>query len=272
MSRYTPVQELAALLHCEALAMLWSYFDESGTHGDARVTCIAGYVGTPEEWTHVENQWQQILAPYAPLGLTWWHSKDMPGKRGVFENIDTATKDQIEAALVKVVLNSELQVIWNGIDTRAFNEAVTPQLDGRVLKPYDLCFYWIIRQLELYRQRQGDKERIGMVFAVQNEYNARSEAALNSWQSWGVLENLGPIAFDYPYRTPALQPADMIGHEMYRCWLKVANGASQFTASNLLSDLSRNGLKHGGFATEESLRNALSAEAWSDPRFLEAAQ
>lgn len=269
MSRYTSVRELAAFLHCEALAMLWSYFDESGTHGDSRVTCIAGYVGAEDEWTHVESQWQAILEPYGPQGLTWWHSSDKVGKKGVFENINTPTKNDIERALIEVVKNSELQVIWNAIDTADFEKFVVPQFNGRdPFKPYDLCFYWIIRQLQFWRSENGCSERIGTMFALQDEYNERSDMALNSWQSWGLLRALGPLSFDSPQCVPALQPADMLGNEMYRCWLKVTQGATkEFVVSDRLRDLSRNGLKHGGFATGESLANVLTDEAWNNPPF-----
>lgn len=253
--------------------MFWSYFDESGTHGDSRVTCIVGYVGTEDEWTHVESQWQSILEPYNHLGLTWWHSSDQPGKKGVFENISMETKDAIQRALVEIIRESELQVIWNGIDTADFEKFVVPQFNGRhPMKPYDMCFYWVIRQLELWRLDHGFSERIGMMFGVQDEYNKRSEMALASWQSNNMLEWLRPISFDSPKYVSALQPADMLGNEMYRCWLKTTQRTTdRFVATDLLRDLSRNGLELGGFATGEALKtNALSAEAWTSPPFREA--
>jgi hypothetical protein len=135
MSRLA-VLDLAVLLHCEALVMLQAYFDESGMHGDARVTAIAGYVATKDVWAGVESRWQAVLGAYAHLGVTHWHSTDMPGKRGVFENVDAATKDAIRVELVHVLKQSDLCVIWNGIDTADFKKFVTPNLGPRANGAY----------------------------------------------------------------------------------------------------------------------------------------
>jgi hypothetical protein len=251
--------------------MLQAYFDETGTHGDSRVTAIAGYVGTVDEWTHVENQWQEILEPYASLGLTWWHHKDYRGQRGQFAGIGSGVADRILNALVRVISESELQVIWAGVDAEAFS-AVMPAKwrEQRAPKPYDFCFYWIMRQLSLWSSKCQYTGRTGMVFAVQDEYNARSERALASWQSGGVLQHLGPIGFDYPQFLPALQPADILGNEMYRLLEQHQNGGSA-APSRLLQSISKSRLQEGGFATEETLRHYMTdpQDAWVTPKFRE---
>jgi hypothetical protein len=263
---------MAALLHCETLVMLQelqAYFDETGTHGDSRVTAIAGYVGTVAEWTHVENQWQEILEPYAPLGLTWWHHKDYPGQRGQFERIGSETSNLILGALTNVINESDLQVIWAGVDAEAFAALLAEKWRG-AFKPYDFCFYWIMRQLSLWSEKCRYTGRTGMVFAVQDEYNGRSARALESWHSGGVLQHLGPIGFDYPKFLPALQPADILANEMYRL-LEREKTENHSAPSLLLQRISKSRLQEGGFATEETIRHYMTDphDAWANPQFRE---
>jgi Protein of unknown function (DUF3800) len=272
MSRISAL-ELAAFLHCEALVMLQAFFDESGMHGDARVTCIAGYVATADAWASMESRWQAVFDPYRHLGVTHWHSTDMPGLSGVFRNIDAATKDTIRASLVNVLKESDLCVIWNGIDTADFAKFVAPNAGRRKIDPYDMCFYWVIRQLIFWRMRNKFDGRIGMMFGIHDRYNSRSEVSLKSWKQFNLMEELDSISFGYPKNYPPLQSADMLSNEIYRCWLKLVDGRTErFVASDLLIDISRNSLDEGGFANEAALRSALTSDAWTDPQLICARQ
>jgi hypothetical protein len=269
---WTTVADLAGLGHCKALVLLKAYFDESGTHRNPGVTCIAGYVGTVDEWAPVETRWQELLAPYAQHGLTYWHQTDYRARDGQFAGIEPELSDIIFNALVRVIRDSELQVIWNGIDADAFDRVVPPQFAraGREFKPYELCFYWIIRQLDRWRLQRGyqESDRIAMVFAVQDEYNDRSDMTLKSWQRAGLMQEFLPLMFDFPKHVPALQPADILVNEMYRSWLQVKRGTTQdrFVLSDILRDMASNGLEEGGFATEAALRDVVAnPEAWTYP-------
>jgi len=249
--------------------MLQAYFDESGTHGNAKVTAIAGYVATADVWNRVEQQWQEILKPHAHLGLTWWHMSEFRAGKGQYERIGDELGKEILDALVRVIRESELQIIWAGLDNEDYAAAAPRDLRERCA-PYDYCFYWIMRQLAVWSGRRGHDGNIGMMFAIQDEYNKRSESALKSWQAFGLLENLRPLAFDYPKFRPALQPADILSNEMYRLLMRHKSGASS-APSQLLYAISQNRLQEGGFATEETIRHGISdpREAWANPMFRE---
>jgi hypothetical protein len=249
--------------------MLQAYFDESGTHPEAKVTAIAGYVATADVWNRVEDQWQQILKPHAHLGLTWWHMSEFRAGHGQYERVGVELGTRILNDLVSVIRESDLQVIWAGLDNDDYVAAAPRDLQERCA-PYDYCFYWIMRQLAVWSGRRGYDGNIGMMFAIQDQYNKRSESALKSWQAFGLLENLRPLAFDYPRLRPALQPADILSNEMYRLLLRYKSGASS-APSQLLCAISQNRLQEGGFIIAETIRHYIADPhtAWAYPKFRE---
>ncbi len=53
--------------------MLVAYFDESGTHDQSKVVCIAGLVGTAIEWSRIERPWEENLRT---TRVPWFHAND----------------------------------------------------------------------------------------------------------------------------------------------------------------------------------------------------
>jgi hypothetical protein len=265
VSRWT-ILDLAAFLHCEALAM-FAYFDETGIHDSSKVAAIAGYVGTKDEWFRVETAWQAVLAPYAQYGLTWWHQADYLSRQGQYTGIrQTEIYDAMFNRLVAIIKDSQLQVIWAGVDAEAFKVTTTPEWRERYApKPYDFCYYWIIRQLTSWSFRTGYTDNIGLTFAVQDEFNGRSELALRSWQSFGLLEQFRPFSVDYPKFRPALQPADILANELYHLLQRYKRGGHA-APGQVLQDLSQSGrLQEGGLATEETIRRLMDNPDWANP-------
>ena len=53
--------------------MMEAYFDESGTHGESLVMCIAGYLLTSEQATHLDREWADVLRKF---GVKIFHAVD----------------------------------------------------------------------------------------------------------------------------------------------------------------------------------------------------
>src|SRR5262245_36059311 len=97
------------------MACMRAYFDESGTHDEARVTAIAGYVGSKDVWTVVETAWRGALALYADKGVKTFHMKDCVAGKGEFQRLDTFFRMALITQLSNILKENDIQAIWSAV-------------------------------------------------------------------------------------------------------------------------------------------------------------
>jgi len=198
------------------MALLRAYFDESGTHGEAAVTVIAGFVGTKKAWEGVESGWAGELALYADRGVKTFHMADLLAQSGEFARIDRPHLNGILTQLSKLLGSSGLSPICSSVVNEDWDAVVSePAFLARFPKPFDLCFEDVVRQLWIWAARNTRSELVAPMFAYQNEYHQRMGeiGRLYGSQDW-YRKVLGPIAFDFPDRVIPLQAADFLAHQM----------------------------------------------------------
>jgi hypothetical protein len=77
-----PLGSTAAMAHKEDEAMnIMAYFDESGSHADASVTAMAGYVAAETQWLRFNAQVGKLFAQF---GVREFHLVDLRHSRGNF--------------------------------------------------------------------------------------------------------------------------------------------------------------------------------------------
>jgi len=267
VSRWTAISELAALLHCEALILLQAYFDESGTHDEAAVTVIAGYIAPERAWKTLEQQWQEVLTNH---DIKVFHMVDFLAQEGEFALMETPEREDLISALIAVIVESDIHAIWSGVDAKSWAAVTTPNFRAVFPKPYDLCFHGVLRQLSNWSNLYAGGSRVATVFAVQDEYNDRSERFLKSWKRYTDCGTLGAIGFDYPSRLPALQPSDMFAHELRLSWesfvLKTAS-PGKITTSPILRAIWKGKGMGGTFTGDAAIKLHVANPDWLDPSF-----
>jgi hypothetical protein len=249
----------------KALVLLRAYFDESGTHAGAAATVIGGYVGTAEAWASVETKWSGILDPHRPK-VTWFHMTDCIGKKNQFADMDSVVCGVLQRALAKVLKESEVEPIYMGVDSGVYEAATSPEFRRKFPKPYDYCFFNIVRHLDYWSRSDANGTPVAMLFGVTDEYNDRSKQALEAWSRYRMFPTLGPIAFDYPWRCVPIQPADMLVHELAASWDKWAHSPTpgQIEITPILAAMVKKPVL-GGFAGEEALRKHVANRDWLNP-------
>src|ERR1700728_1201254 len=65
----------------DIFVILTSFFDESGTHGDAPVTVMAGVMATANQWRRFEGETAKLKRNY---GFNVFHTKEFKDRKGEF--------------------------------------------------------------------------------------------------------------------------------------------------------------------------------------------
>ena len=216
------VREIGTLLHGDrnpwkALGMLKAFFDESGIHAGARVTSIAGFVGTADAWTALTVEWKHVLGKLADRGVNCFHMTECAAGDHQFAVIPSAERHVTVAALAGIIAAQDVTAVWAGVKNEAFDRltANAPKFRARYPKPYDLCFDEIVRQLIGWSGAHANSSRVSVIFAEQTDYAERNRDAYGAWRAHPLVGGrLGALAFDFPKYLLPLQAADLIAYEV----------------------------------------------------------
>ena len=66
------------------MAILYCYFDESGSHEGSEVLCVAGYIYQKEDCLNLDWQWKEVLDQY---GLPHFRMVDCAHGNGPFAKL-----------------------------------------------------------------------------------------------------------------------------------------------------------------------------------------
>jgi hypothetical protein len=212
--------------------LILGYFDESGTHAEAAVTMIAGYVATAEVWAVISEAWASELAPLSDYGINWFHTGDcLHGARG-WRRVPRAKRDHLVERLSNILAASEVSAVWAGVNADQWDQHTSPAFKVRFPKPYDLCFHEVVRQLWWWSRHNADGTPIRIVFAEQKEYQNRSIAIHEAWRRHPDVDRfIGSLTFSSPRKLIPLQTADLLAFEANKEWEGRQYGKLSFTTN-----------------------------------------
>lgn len=106
--------------------MLRAYFDDSGTQDNSPITVWAGFVGTGEQWSKLNELWLAKLSLPLPgkPELKKFGVADCRWKTGEFENYKPAESDVVRREFRQIIIQSGLVGIACGVDTVAYKSNV----------------------------------------------------------------------------------------------------------------------------------------------------
>ena len=183
------LDELAAGLSWkpnEVIAMLWAYFDESGSHASSglRLT-IGGLIAPLSAWQSFEVEWDAALVR---RNLRYFHKRDFVG--------DDAEFVQIIARNIEWVVGF----------------SATPQPHSKESKTYEAYEATLVDCLARVAHL-SQAEKVALVFAKHPEFKPTAVQRYAEIVNWSSAQ-LGPVTFSDPKDVQPLQAADLVTHAL----------------------------------------------------------
>ena len=124
--REAPECGLAASLYrgddlVKALAMLKAFFDDSGTHGEALITTISGFMAPAKVWERLEIEWLDVLSDYkSRYGVTWYHATDVAAWREEWAAVPLDPCRDAPMRFAAILGRHNVLPVWAAVRKRGF--------------------------------------------------------------------------------------------------------------------------------------------------------
>ena len=198
--------------------MLEGYFDDSGTHGDARVVVWGGFVGTIDQWAGLDARWRQKLKEPLPgkPRLEKFGLADCRWGVGDFEIYSAPERDLVQAEFRQIIIDASVIGLAYAVDRQAYENLLTNEarifFGDSEMMCFGECFNGAIEcaranfpdhsEMALHFDRGRHSKKLSTIIEIVDD-NYRGIPAIKS------------VGFDKVVDCTPLQAADILATENY---------------------------------------------------------
>jgi hypothetical protein len=143
------------------MKVLTAFFDETGTHGLAPITCVGGYVFDVDGQRAFVDQWSKILEPLEHKGVRYFHAADCNTGNGVFSNLNSAQRRAFFGDLISLVRSTAKFGTAAAIEDEVFKQVMLrSKLQTFTGTKYTAC---AIRSLTFLGQWADEQQFDGLI-------------------------------------------------------------------------------------------------------------
>jgi hypothetical protein len=250
--------------HRGLMLMLAAYFDDSGTHNDARILTWGGFIGTDRQWAALDVDWRAMLDQPLPgkRRLRKFSLADCQNHVNEFATYTLPESDLLQHEFREIIVKHGLIGVAYAVDRPTWERLATAPAKERFGDAETICFSScfsgaIDRALKYF----ASERQLSLHFDQGRLSQKLSAIVQHVRDRYYGLPELVNIGFDMVEKVTPLQAADIIATESYWNALGVVTGnASQRPHfAHFLKRVSTEGfildeaqiiqtLKDGGFA------------------------
>lgn len=209
--------------------MIEAYIDESGTHDQATIITMAGFLSSYKRWRKFDREWDAILNPPnetpPPPARRVFHATDCLGKDGYksFAGWSKEARDALVERLIPIARARSLFGFAAAFSLRDYNEIVPERIRRKWKHPYYLCMFHIANLLKVNKTKFSfGNEKISFVFAHKPKFvGLLDELYEELRRTEAVGDILGKmIPYGEPAKNLPLQAADLLNYLIRTFWEK----------------------------------------------------
>jgi hypothetical protein len=197
--------------------MMQAYFDESGTHRGAPVTCVAGYLFTADQCLRFETEWKQALDDYA---IPHFHMADCANGGKFFRGWPISRRDELERRLIGIIKRRATIGVVASVRPEDHANFSTPELVGRG-GSYVLCLLWCVAGVAAWVAKHGYSGKIAYFFESGHQLASRADQAMQWLSKRPVLRDGSRYrahSFVSKELSLPVQAADILAWQWYKDW------------------------------------------------------
>jgi hypothetical protein len=195
-------------------ALLYAYFDESGTHAGAANVLVAGFVGSKGNWRRLRRDWNAVLKRDR---VECFHYTDLRYGRKSYANWDDAKKWRHLADLTRVVGTSGVvPVVACFTGDWAATTAGDDHWNQRFPSAYSWCFESAMQSLKWVIAKEYSTQPVAVSMCRHEQYDDRTAEVFDHFKHNGVWPEIVSLSHIEPKAFCEAQAADMIAWEVQR--------------------------------------------------------
>lgn len=209
--------ELLRALHADYTFMVQAYFDESGTHHGAPVTCVAGYLFESEQCLRLDSEWKEALDQF---GIQYFHMADCAGGGKLFRGRSIAERDNLERKLIGIIKRRARIGVVASVRPEDHAHFAAPSLAERGAG-YVLCLLWCIMGVSAWINKHKYNDKIAYFFEAGHQLEGRANQAMVHLSGNPTLREgarYSSHTFIMKDEARPIQAADILAWQWYKEW------------------------------------------------------
>ena len=228
LSEASHTEQLAGVLlrgHPGSLFMCSLHVDDSGTHDGSRGVVLAGFVSTPEQWSHFDRDWRSLLQEFQIP--RYFHMADFESRFGVYEGWSNERRKEFIKKLTGIIRRRSIAGIAASCPAHNYEKLKAGLPKVAFQTPFTMCMGVCWRLLGEWADNRDHAEVVATICETGTEGEGEILTMHGQFINDEKIQRqyrLGPLAFDTKEGALPLQAADFFAYETYKRMNEVVTG------------------------------------------------